>query len=963
MQRLASTPATFIRLLLLGALAATYQTLFSREFLSAFSGNEAVLAALLGPWMVLTAMGAALGRNGPPRAWAPAFALLAHGLLSAATLLVTRLLPHFFAGGASPGPAHAFLFASVLLAPTCILSGLIFSWFASALRSGARAYLAECLGSALAGACLGLWLLPTVPSPVLFSALIILASIAASVNSKWWAPCLVGGFALAAMVAWLPVGRWTWSVQGSHLANAVEYSSPHASLLLTREGEQVTLYANRLPVVSGQDDAAAEEAAHIPLSFHPRPHRVTVVGVPPVGTIQQLLHHGVNTVDWLVDDPVLLTLLRANIPDFQLPGLVPHHGDGRRFLREHAGALDAVLVFSPEPVNAGLNRLFTAELYAAIKHALRPHAVVAVSLPGHAAHAALETRRLHSSVTRTLEAVFGTVRVLPATRTYYLCSVGQPLPSTAEAATIISQTLVTRAITPRVLDAATLNHLFSPQRLASAAQWSALPEAINRDLHPTTYALALERALAEVGDSGTAVLAVLALALMLGALLVYRPRARPTQFAVLTSGATSLGAQLLLMLAYQAASGALYQEIAVLLAGFMLGAAAGSWIGMRVRVRIGVLGSDLMLGGALLGIGLLLHTVVTSSIGSGILVFLLTGVVGLLPGIQFAAASHDHPNPGAWYAADLVGASIAALCTFTFLVPALGLPGSFMVLASFKVFSSIALALPETKPLNQDNPSRFASVLPLGFGAWILLVAMESTSVPTYAFTFWPPYQFTAVMALLLAMLASFETPSVHALIHSLQQRFQSLHVRVERLVFFVLLLPVATSPLGRCYFSVPFLFCHACPRQCVFGIMRPYLVPAALIANLHERTFCERVCPLGTVQVACDGLRNQRAWSVQWLRWVRLFALAWVVMAYVLVNRTAEGGVYGEGWFAGLFRNTFAPSVGVLAASVTLLIGSFFIRRPFCGALCPVGATSSVLGRVERVLVENGTKDARSDP
>src|SRR5512140_2708596 len=141
-----------LRLALLGACAAAFQTLFAREYLAAFGGNEAVLASLLGPWFLLTAAGASLGRH--LRSSLAPVAAFAFGPVAVASLAAARVLPRFFEAGATPGPSTAFGDAVLLLSPACLLSGLLFAWLSAERDDGGRAYLAESAGAALAGALL-----------------------------------------------------------------------------------------------------------------------------------------------------------------------------------------------------------------------------------------------------------------------------------------------------------------------------------------------------------------------------------------------------------------------------------------------------------------------------------------------------------------------------------------------------------------------------------------------------------------------------------------------------------------------------------------------------------------------------------------------------------------------------------------------------------------------------------------
>jgi spermidine synthase len=942
------------RLAILGAASAAFQTLFFREFFASFGGNEAVLASVLGPWLLLTALGAWLGRHGSRAPSRVAGALFAYGLLSAASLTAARALPGLFPATAAPGAATALGLAFVLLAPSCLVSGLAFSWLAAEDREApgpGRAYLAESVGAALAGALLSLLLLGQVPAFALQGLFWAAVALAAALGLARRVAILVGGLGAALGIAFalLPVGDWALAAQGAHLEGATEQESAFASIVVSRQGGQTTVYADRQPLATQSEPEAAEEAAHLPLALHPGPRTVAVIGVAPTGTVAEILRHGVERIHYVLEDPVLAEVLRAEFADLRAPAVEAVTEDARRFLRGRPGAFDAILSFSPEPTSAQLNRVFTTEFFALARRALRPQGLLSVSLGGHAQFAAPEKRRLHSSVRRTLAAVLGEVAVLPAARTYYLTGKDLALPRAPEIPGAIGAALSARRIAPVHLTAAHLAHQLSERRLDEALRWSALVERPNTDLYPTTYRLALDGVLAEYADLGVSALVALAVALVLGALMVFGPRSRPLEFAVLTSGATSLASQLVLALAYQIAAGALYREMGLFLAGFMAGAAAGAF--WATRARLSVLFLDLgQVGLPLLVFALLPWAVAAGPWARGV-VFAATVLVGFLPGAQFAAVRGV--SAGALYTADLAGATVAALVTFTVVVPVLGLRDTFLLLAGLKVLSSVALALPaRTVPAGEAWPP-LAPIVPLALVAMVLVAAGESTHVPLYAFTFWRPYQGALVLALFFVLIAAFEPEQLREALADLGRRTARLRERLgisgSRLLYFGLLLPVAAFPLARCYFSVPFLFCHVCPRQCVFGVLRPYVIPAALLANFYDRRFCERVCPLGTTQVACENLRRRRARRVKLLQILRFLALGFVILAYFLAERGHGQGIEGTRFFAYFYKNGFTPSFWVLTVAAGLLLASFLVRRPFCEGLCPVGAVSSLVERISR--------------
>ena len=941
-----------VRLALLGAASAVLQTLFTRELLSDFTGNEAVIAALLGPWLVWTALGARAGRGRRERG--AAVWLLAFAASAVACLVAARALPRAFELGAAPGAATALGAAALLLAAPCFCSGMAFSRLA--LGAG-RAWLAESLGSALGGAALSLVLLGRVPAFALLAIVVAASTVAAAAElsgaRRWIA--LAVGCAVALAVARL--GTWALRAQGPQLSLAMERDSASASLVTAESSGQVTLFADRIPLLSGRDLAVAEEAAHVPLALVARPRRIAVIGVAPAGALAEIARHGAERVDLVLDDAAVLEAVREIDP---LPeGVQVEIADARRLLLGRAGAYDAVLLFAPEPSSAQLNRLYTQEFFAAARGALAPGGLFALSLPGHAAYPGLEKRRLHSSLARTLEAVFGTVRTLPLGRTVYLAAEAA-LPAPGAAAEQISSALTARGIAPTSLTRAMLASQLTAQRVQDALRWASLQEEVNRDLRPTTYRIALDRALAELGGLGTVPLVALALALALGALLVLRPRSRPVEFAVLTSGAAGLSGQLVVMLAYQIAAGALYREIGLLLAGFMLGAAAGAWSEARgwIPKGRGVLVCDLSQIALFLGLSFALPGLVASGAAARPLAFVGALGIGLLPGAQFASAGRalgDRPAIAATlYAADLFGAAIAALVTFTVLVPSLGLPGTLLAIAGLKVVSSVALVLPR-----RDQPdagrAALAPAVPALLVAGVVAAAAEQTEGAFYAFTFWRPFQILVALTLLAALLAAFEPLRLRTLRIELERRLgwarKHAGVAAGRLVHFALLLPVGAFPLGRCYFQVPYLFCHVCPRPCVFGVMRPYLVPAAVLANLYDRRFCERVCPLGTAQAACEGVRQVRSRRVRALWLVRLVALVLVAIAYFLARDGKGEGLSGGGLYELLFRNAFTPSAGVLLVAAGLLLASLFVRRPFCEGLCPIGGAASLLEPVEKKI------------
>jgi polyferredoxin len=54
-------------------------------------------------------------------------------------------------------------------------------------------------------------------------------------------------------------------------------------------------------------------------------------------------------------------------------------------------------------------------------------------------------------------------------------------------------------------------------------------------------------------------------------------------------------------------------------------------------------------------------------------------------------------------------------------------------------------------------------------------------------------------------------------------------------------------------------------------------------------------------------------------------------------------------GTFSFFFANSYAVSAWVLGVAGVLLAASFLVRRPFCEALCPIGAVADLAYRLEK--------------
>ena len=122
----------YLPVFLLGFTALTSQIVLLREFLSVFYGNELVIGIILAIWMVLTGLGARMGRyisKSPKKESTIAWLLIILGLLPVIIVFLLNYLRNIvFEPGSLISLQQIIYSAGILLLPFCVLSGYLFTF-------------------------------------------------------------------------------------------------------------------------------------------------------------------------------------------------------------------------------------------------------------------------------------------------------------------------------------------------------------------------------------------------------------------------------------------------------------------------------------------------------------------------------------------------------------------------------------------------------------------------------------------------------------------------------------------------------------------------------------------------------------------------------------------------------------------------------------------------------------------
>lgn len=466
-------------------------------------------------------------------------------------------------------------------------------------------------------------------------------------------------------------------------------------------------------------------AVHLAMSAHKRPERVLIIGGGPSDRLTAALSHSPRQVVLTYIDsgqhdlsrPFWGDDVRAALED---PRVRVVQTDGRRFVSHCEKRFDLIMVLGAPKPSSGSNRYHTWEFFTAARRALRDGGVLAVLAPGGANVLAKEAVRVTATQLQTMASVFKEVIAVPGE---FVTLLATDTPGDLP--------VDTPALIERFESHGARKSGFSPRRFQSvfergrmadlAAQLGSWPVAsINTDTKPVAFLAGLqlwERALTPVGgtDEDTilgwaerwAALALL-VPLVLGGLWLFMARPRsigPPSFAIATTGAAGMAMEVTALYVYQGTSGQLYSGIALLVALFMAGLAAGAYWVHRLRDLSSLgksVGVELCVLFALIAMGPVLRSAFLFSWTVWVWSCLAGAVTGaafpiLLGRATLHCGGDERPRAALMEAADHYGASFGALVSGVLWLPVYGLETIGLLFAVLKGGSLAGLLLRGSK--------------------------------------------------------------------------------------------------------------------------------------------------------------------------------------------------------------------------------------------------------------------------
>ena len=571
----------------LGVSSVMTQLALMREMLGAFSGNEMVLGVLLGNWLLLTGLGAWLGRTtgglrDPVGVLIGVLVLVA--ILPLAQVFVLRALRNVvFLRGAMAGVTETVIGSFVLLSPYCGGSGYLLTLACSILgRRDAGAspaaagigsvYVADSIGSVVGGVLFSFvfvrWFdhLGMLCAPALWI-LLIDAWIAFRCGRSILLSIAALAVAGVGVVAMLDPDEFSTALQFPRQKIVFRANSPYSKLVITESAGQFNFIENGVPLFSTQNPGQVEETVHYAMIQRPAARKVLLVSGGVSGTAREILKYGDAEVTYVELDPLIIEAGRRFFPGMLTdPRIHVVNTDGRLYIKQVRVRFDVMIVDMPDPSTSQINRFYTAEFFSEARRVLAPDGVLSFALGRYDNYVSPALARMLSSAHRALQPSFQNVRMIPGGRIYFLASDGEL--HTDIAARIEAYRIPTRMVRRNYLDA-----MLTPDRMEDMRRAVAQPAAVNTDFNPVLYYYHLLHWIRQFKVSSGVLEGVL---LLVFAFYLIRLRAVP--LAVFMSGFAASALEVVLLLGCQILLGSLYQQLGVIVTMFMAGLAVGAWL-------------------------------------------------------------------------------------------------------------------------------------------------------------------------------------------------------------------------------------------------------------------------------------------------------------------------------------------------------------------------------------------------
>lgn len=680
-------------ILLLGFIGTVVQVLLIRQITAVLEGNELMMAWTLGAWMVLTGVGAYLGRRRrlaslkEHQLLASIFFILGVLPLALAVMLVV-LKNLIFPIGVMISPVNFLILIFTILTPICLLIGFLFTMFVQISNnqsdSYVRIYALESIGSVIGGLVASFLFIQwfTIPQSFCVLLLIIAVSLFAIYRIKGYLVASIVVLVIIPITFLLPVENGLKSFLFMNQKVVESKETHYGNLVVTENSGQLNFYLNGSLQFTSDNTILNEETVHYAMLQRPNPESVLLISGGVSGMIEETLkYQTVKSVDYVEPNPQLVDMVQKYK---QLPTddrLKCFSEDGRGFVQSSTKLYDVAIFAIPEPSSLQANRYYTIEFLRILKNRLAKDAVVSFCLPPVGNYISPAKANIEASIYQTLKKCFANVEIITGEKDYMIASDG---PINLH----ISELAKLGGISANYVNPYYIDDLSIQQRGEQIKQSISTQKEINTDNKPIPVFYSTLKFLSLFSLSNWM---MFILPILLIVPFFFFPSASKGMYI---AGFSASSVELLLIFIFQIIYGNIYSTIGLIIALFMGGLALGSWFARKFNKSEEWFGvSQILLGLStlLLPAFWFIQQGFSPNLFTAIAFLTITVIPSAIVGFQFVVSTKllsDNPVASApiTYAADLIGSALGVIAITVFLLPLIGLIYTCFAIAGLNLF-------------------------------------------------------------------------------------------------------------------------------------------------------------------------------------------------------------------------------------------------------------------------------------
>ena len=748
---------------LIGFTSIVAQVVLMRELVVVFYGNELSLGVMLGVWLFWTAIGSSVAAKAFRKSHHPNL------VISLIQLILSLFLPSVLilvrsgkaiigiTTGEMIGFVPMLLITLVVLAPICIISGVLYTTAIQFLYkktniasvSIGAVYLLEALGAGIGGVIASLFFLQFL-SPVrifFFLSLLNFTSAVVIGNLNPFRTKFYRTVWILFIIFSIGIVEFSFSSKFQKFCDKILWrgynlvwtqNTVFGNLAVTKIGAQVSFFQNGLLMFTAPDRLTAEESVHFALLEHPHPKKVLLIGGGLGGGIEETLRHpSVKKVVYVELDPTVVSLAEKFLPtkyvqSLKNPKVIIRHIDGRRFIKKTSEKFDVIILNFPNPYTAQINRFYTLEFFREVNRKLRPGGIFSLKVISSENAIGPELSNFLSTLYATLQSVFSDIVCIPGETTRFIASNQQK--ELTNNPQILVQRLKKRKLRTLYVREYYFPYQMTKERIDYLKSKIHSVTSLNRDFKPVGYfydtilwATYFSSGFKKIFLAFTEVkfpyIIGIVVLITLFVIIMGTRREKNRLFvpAILVSvfgvGFTEISVEVILILGFQVIYGYVYQQLAVIVAGYMIGLTLGSRVAISKKIRpqqvflLFRVCQFLMLLYPLVVIGFLrifhhLSFSVSHPFWTGWFFPLLTGGAGFIGGCQFPLSNQLYLRTGRpvekvagfLYGLDLIGSSGGALMASAFFIPIFGIFLTLALLAILNLCGMVILLFAKEHP-------------------------------------------------------------------------------------------------------------------------------------------------------------------------------------------------------------------------------------------------------------------------